>query len=195
MAHRSLCWLTLTSPQRRSLISPFPTKDAMELLAQVLVISYLDYCNSLLAGLPASVTIPLQRIQKAAARLVYNLPKFSHVTPLFHDLHWLPVVAHTQFNKMVLTFKVINRTAPSYLKILVRPHTPVRALRSSTSPGLLVPPSLRAKNAHSAKSRLISVLAPQWWNELPTNVKIAESLSNFCKRIKTHLFRFHLDST
>ena len=36
---------------------------------------------SLLAGLPACAIKPLQLIQNAAARLVFNLPKFSHVTP------------------------------------------------------------------------------------------------------------------
>ena len=42
-------------------------------------------------------------------------------------------------------------------------------------------------------SRLFSVLAPQWWNELPANVRTAESLAIFHKRFKTHWFRLHLD--
>ena len=54
-------------------------------------------------------------------------------------------------------------------------------------------PSLRSNKARSAKSRLFSVLAPQWWNEVPTNVRTVESLSIFHKRLKTHLFRLHLD--
>ena len=81
-------------------IRPFLTREAAQLLVQSLVIFRLDYCNSLLAGLPASAIKPLQRIQNAAARLVFNLPKFSHVTPLFRDLHWLPVVARIKFKTM-----------------------------------------------------------------------------------------------
>ncbi|KAK0143403.1 hypothetical protein N1851_018475 [Merluccius polli] len=61
----------------------FQTMEASQLLVQALIISRLDYCNSLLAGLPASAIKPLQRIQNAAARLVFNLPTFSHMTPLF----------------------------------------------------------------------------------------------------------------
>ncbi|KAK0136572.1 hypothetical protein N1851_027281 [Merluccius polli] len=46
---------------------PFLTREAAQLLIQALAISRLDYCNSLLAGLPASAIKPLQRIQNTAA--------------------------------------------------------------------------------------------------------------------------------
>ncbi|KAK0133336.1 hypothetical protein N1851_031154 [Merluccius polli] len=73
------------------------------------------------------------------ARLVFNLPKFSHVTPLFRDLHWLPVAACIRFKTMVLTYKAVNGTAPTYLQALVRPPTPARALRATTMASRLVP--------------------------------------------------------
>ncbi|KAJ8410432.1 hypothetical protein AAFF_G00193360 [Aldrovandia affinis] len=63
-------------------IRPFLTQEDTQLLVQALVISRLDYCNSLLAGLPACAIKPLQLVQNAAARLVFNQPKFTHVTPL-----------------------------------------------------------------------------------------------------------------
>ena len=71
-------------------IRQFLTKEATQILVQSLIISRLDYCNVLLAGLPASDIQPLVRIQNAAARLVFNQPKFSHVTPLLRDLHLGP---------------------------------------------------------------------------------------------------------
>ena len=107
-------------------------------------------------------------VSRTLQRLIFDLPKFSHVTPILRELHWLPVAAHIQFKMMVLVFKAINGTAPFYLQKLVRPHASARALRSTTSAGWLVPPSLRANKAHSAKFRLFSVLTPQWWNE-PVN--------------------------
>ena len=51
----------------------------------------LDYCNSLLDGLLARASRPLQLTQKAAARLVFTLPKSSHPTPLLR--RWLPLAA------------------------------------------------------------------------------------------------------
>ncbi|KAK0138992.1 hypothetical protein N1851_024468 [Merluccius polli] len=72
---------------------------------------------------------------------------------------------------MVLTYKAINVTAPTYLQELVRPHAPARALRATTSAGRLVPPSLRAGKGRTGKSQLFSVLAPLWWNDLPAGLQ------------------------
>ncbi len=75
-------------------IRPFLTEHAAQLV-QALVISRLDYSNALLAGLPSNTIKPLQMIQNAAARLVFNEPKRAHVTPLFMSLHWLSVAARS----------------------------------------------------------------------------------------------------
>ena len=55
-----------------------------------LVISRMDYCNSVLVGLPASTLAPLQRAQNAAARLILGLSRRSHITRALQQLHWLP---------------------------------------------------------------------------------------------------------
>ncbi|KAI4881966.1 hypothetical protein NFI96_010380 [Prochilodus magdalenae] len=80
-------------------IRPFFSQEATQLLVQSLVISRLDYCNSLLAGLPLRAIRPAQLVQNAAAHLIFNLPKFTHVTPLLRSLHWLPVAARLRFNE------------------------------------------------------------------------------------------------
>ncbi len=64
-------------------IRPFLSEHASQLHAQALVLSRLDYCNALLAGLPDSSIKPVQLIQNAAARLIFNKPKRMHVTPVY----------------------------------------------------------------------------------------------------------------
>ena len=97
----------------------------------------LDYCNSLLAGLPACAIRPLQLIQNAAARLVFNLPKFSHTTPLLRSLHWLPVTARIHFK--TLAYHAVNGSGPSYIQDMVKPYTPALALRSASAKRLAAP--------------------------------------------------------
>ncbi|KAK3535384.1 hypothetical protein QTP70_011608 [Hemibagrus guttatus] len=100
--------------------------------------------HSLSTRLPLNAIHPLQMIQNAAARLVFNLPKFSHTTPLLRSLHWLPVAARIRFKTLMLAYKANNGPASFYLKALITPHTASRSLRF-TSPARLVPPSLRSE--------------------------------------------------
>ncbi len=121
-------------------IRPFLTEHAAQLLVQALVISRLDYCNALLAGLPSNTIKPLQMIQNAAARLVFNEPKRAHVTPLFVSLHWLPVAARIQFKTLMLAYRNNHRAQhpPTYIYHLTHYHSllriyiPSRSLRSAS---------------------------------------------------------------
>ncbi len=105
-------------------IRPFLTQHAAQLLVQALVISRLDYCNALLAGLPSNTIKPLQMIQNAAARLVFNEPKRAHVTPLFVSLQWLPVAARIKFKTPMLANRTATGPAPSYFHSLITIYIP-----------------------------------------------------------------------
>ena len=61
----------------RKFLSPVETKS----LVHAFVTSRVDYCNSLLYGLPASQLNKVQRVLNTAARLVFCAPRFSHITP------------------------------------------------------------------------------------------------------------------
>ncbi|KAK5930426.1 hypothetical protein CgunFtcFv8_026661 [Champsocephalus gunnari] len=172
---------------------PQLTQKATQVLVQALVISRLDYCNSLLAGLPACAIRPLQLIQNAAARLVFNLPKCSHTTPLLRSLHWLPITARIHFKTMLLAYHAANGSGPSYIQDMVKPYTPACALRSASTKRLAAPSLRRGPKFPSAKTRGFAILAPKWWNELPIDIRTADSLHTFRRRLKTHLFRLHFE--
>jgi len=56
------------------------------------LISRIDYCNSLLTGVPHYAVDRLQCVMNAAARMLCGAGKYSHVTGLTCDrLHWLPI--------------------------------------------------------------------------------------------------------
>ena len=66
-------------------------RDVTIKVVVALVFSRLDYCNAVLACLPAATLAPLQRVLHAAARLVNGLRPRDHVTSTLKELHWLPI--------------------------------------------------------------------------------------------------------
>ncbi len=148
--------------------------------------SRLDYCNALLAGLPSNTIKPLQMIQNAAARLVFNEPKRAHVTPLFVSLHWLP--ARIKFKTLMLAYRTTTGSAPAYFHSLLGIYILSRSLRSASERRLVVPSQRGSKSL----SRTFSFTVPGRWNDLPTPIRNAGSLSTFKQQLKTHLFQHYL---
>jgi hypothetical protein len=110
-------------------IRPYLSQYSAQLLVQTMVLLKLDYCNSVLTGLPACTIKPLQMIQNAAARLIFSQPKRAHVTPLLVSLHLLPIEARIKFKSLTLAYRVLAGSAPSCL--FIQPYSPDRPLRSS----------------------------------------------------------------
>jgi len=164
------------------------TPSNFETLIHALISSQIDFSNSLLLGAPKSVTNTLQRVQNYAARVLTRSRKFSHVTPLLHSLHWLPVSARIKFKALTLVYKAVNNMAPSYLSSLFSYYVPSRLLRSSSDSlaRRLVVPRTRTS---TFGDRAFGVAAPLLWNELPPDIRLSPSLSIFKKKLKTHLFQ------
>ncbi len=173
-------------------IRPFLTEHAAQLLVQALVISRLDYCNALLAGLPSNTIKPLQMIQNAVAQLSSMSPKEPMLlTALFISLHWLPVAARIKFKTLMLAYRTTTGSAPIYFHSLLRIYIPSRSMRSASERRLVVPSQRGSKSL----SRTFSFTIPGWWNDLPTPIRNAGSLSIFKQQLKTHLFRHYLTSS
>ena len=161
------------------------TIETAKQVIQSLVISRLDYCNSLLAGTPTSLIEKLQHVQNKAARIITKTRKHDHITPVLKDLHWLPVRCRINFKILLLVFKALRGKAPVYITNLLTPYQPSRSLRSGDK-GLLVQPRARR---HTYGDRAFSVYAPRLWNALPPNIRFSSSVACFKKNLKTYFFR------
>ena len=109
---------------------PLLSTDVANKLAISFVLTRLDYCNSLLAGLPDNKLNKLQRIQNHAARIVLRKPRHVSATSLLRTLHWLPVKARIQYKIACLCFQWLSHnTMPPYLSDLLHPYQPSRSRR------------------------------------------------------------------
>ena len=96
-------------------IRKFLNFECAKILVNAFLTSRLDFCNSLLYGLPDNQPHKLQRIQNAAARLICNVGRFEHITPSLYRLPWLPINYRIQFKILIFVHKALNGIAPPYL--------------------------------------------------------------------------------
>ena len=97
----------------------------------------LDYCNAVLAGIPAATLAPLQRVLNAAARLVLDLKPRDHAIPALRELHWLPMHRITHRVQAVYsstrhssvshqtTFRTCSHLSPTYQHARLQQQQPV----------------------------------------------------------------------
>ncbi len=65
-----------------SKIRKYLTQDSAEILIHAFIGSKLDYCNSILDGIPKKLICKLQRFQNTAARIVTLTRKYDSITPI-----------------------------------------------------------------------------------------------------------------
>ena len=115
LVHYVYCWHSLRHWTTRSVTAPVRRRysnirrsmplPVFQLLVVALVLSRLDYCNSLQINLPASLIRRLQSVQNAAARLIFNMRRSEHITDALISLHWLRVPERIIFKVATLTFR------------------------------------------------------------------------------------------
>ena len=157
--------------------------DSAKLLANALVSSRLDYCNSVLSRIAETDLTKLQRGLNRLARVVTKSPPFPRSVPLLRSLHWLSVKYRAHFKICLLTYKALHEEQPVYLRSLIATSLPSHSLRSNRGTTLSI---LRIKTNTGA--RAFSSCAPSLWNDLPLPVRSATSVATFRRRLKTYLF-------
>ena len=110
-------------------IGPLLDLNTSVLLANALVSSRLDYCNSLFLSLTYFELRRLQLVQNSLCRVVTRSSKFSRITPQLKKLHLLPVRYRVQFKIGLITCKILNQGQPVYLRELIHPYTSSRNTR------------------------------------------------------------------
>ena len=156
----------------------------LQKLANSLVSSKLDYCNSLYSGISQVNLNKLQRIQNSLARVITNTSKYQHITPILKKLHWLPIKRRIDYKLCLLTYKTLTNQQPTYLYNSLSFPSHSVSTRSSDSLVLSIP-YVRS----SLGKRAFSVIGPRLWNSLPPdtrnqgrrNEKKARGAENFKK--------------
>ena len=157
-------------------IRKFLTDKHTQILVHSVISSRLDYCNSLLYGINKSEINKLQKVQNAAARLVYRRRKHESISDYLRKLHWLRVEARIVFKMLVLVFKCLHNMAPECIVNLIDVKDNARLL--------LVLKFFQSSHAR----KTFSYNAPRLWNNLPEYIRLSPTISKFKSQTKYLLF-------
>ena len=146
------------------------TDDAASQLIHAFITSRIDYCSSILYGMPDTILYDLQRIENTAARIVTKCGDRNYPN-LLKKLHWLPVRQRISYKIIILTFKAYHKTAPQYISDFIISRKYNRAVRLNNYFALVVS---MIKLKHYGE-RSFSYAAPVEWNKLDVEIR---SLTN-----------------
>ena len=158
--------------QLRKFLNPESTKT----LVHAFVTSHLDYCNSLLFGVPKYQIDRLQKVLNAAARLIFRIPKFDHISPALFHLHWLPVAYRVHFKLLLLVYKSLNNQGPQSIQEYLQPYSVTGHDLRSCEQGLLKIPRTNFK---TIGDRAFARSGPFLWNKLPREIRNSQSVVIF----------------
>ena len=104
-------------------------------------------------------------------------------------LHWLPVRAWIKYKILLLVYRCIQGTAPTYLQELININTYSRVglCLSNDDCKLQIP----RVNRETFANRSFKVVGCRWCNNLPIDLQRSSSVTNFKKQLKTYLFKFY----
>ena len=168
-------------------LRPPLTVEAANILVMGLVISHLDYTNSIITGVPDVTIKQLQCVQNIAAKVVLQADKYASPRECMKNMHWLPICKRIEHKLLTIVYKCTRGIASNYLQELLKKHIPIRpGLHSGSSSTKLVVPRVTRQ---TFVARAFSVCGPRLWNSLPADITVAPTVDQFKTRLKTYMFR------
>ena len=152
--------------------------DTAKMLLCTLVLSHLDYVNSILSRAPTTIVKPYQTTQNFAARIAYKKSKRQDVYTCLQKLHLLPMKYRTIFKLLTIVYNALQWKAPEDFP---------RTTRQSTSSGITLDILLNKKKTFA--DRGFSFAVAKYWNDLPEHIRKAKDITKFKSFLKTHFFK------
>ena len=158
-------------------LMPFISKDTAVIIYKALIEPHFDYCSSVWYGISDTLSQKLQKLQNRAARVITKSTYDTSAKPLLNSLNWDDLATRRKKQLLISVFKSIYGLFPSYLQDMFVFRDSSNNLRNLENKLLL--PKPRTNYLKSS----ISYSGAALWNSLPVEVRSAESLQIFKRKI------------
>ena len=138
------CWTAMYNLYKIRQIRLVLTEEACRTIIQGLVMSHLDFANSVLAASLDNVIKMLQRVQSMAAKVILGKTRQDSSLACLIKLHWLPIKECIKHKVLTLVYICPNNNTPDYLKnLLTELPSQGKSLRSNEKYRQLLVPFTR----------------------------------------------------
>ena len=107
-------------------------------------------------GSPQLLLDKIQRVISCSASFICKAPKSAHVGPLLCDLQWLPISSRIQYKIVLICFRIVSGTAPSFLSELPHLCSTSRSLRLASYARIFRVPRMGRRNLGERSYQYIS---------------------------------------
>ena len=119
------------------------TYETLRHVTYALVLSWVDYCNSLCDNAPVTSTKRLQSLINMSARVMFGRSRFDHITDFTRDyLHWLSIRHRVDFKICSMVYTAQHDLSPIYITEMMKPTSMIprrQDLRSVSRCDLIIP--------------------------------------------------------
>ena len=122
------------------------------------------------------------KLAKRCARIILDKKWNTPSRPLFKELNCLPFDKIMEFLRNIV-LKALNNLAPNYIWAMFTMSSDIHNAGTRNAKHNLILPKVRTSMAKNA----FRFSAARSWNELPKDIKEAQSISTFSLKLKTYL--------
>ena len=163
-------------------------KKLLETIINALFFSELYYCSSVWSSTSACNIRKLLYVQNFAARIICNVKKYNHISPVLRILGWLPLKIQLYCRDATLTFKCMTDQAAEYLTSMYITRGSVSGRITRNFQRRNIPLFKTATGQKTCYYKSVST-----WNKLDPSLKLCKSPASFKRALKNHLLNEFLN--
>ena len=145
-----------------------------------MVLPHFDFSSTIWSNTCATYTKPLVKLQARAGRIILRAPRLTPSDQVLRDLKWTSITERWHCHRAVMMYKVAKGLVPRYLS---NGFVPLSQSYGDGGP--------RTRGRDSGNFQVTEGTTNEWarrrlvthgvflWNDLPPNIKAANSITSF----------------
>ena len=164
-------------------------QSSAQRLISAFILSRIDCCNAVFAGLLATTLVPLMHVLDAAARFVNSTNEIP-TSEMMRSLHWLLIAYRIWFTLCVLMHGIVNGRSPAYLSDSTTRTSslPGRSRLRSAGTNQVDVPRTRTKFGE----RAFVVAGPREWTLFPTTFETSVNFQHLNVPLRPITLKWHM---